>query len=83
MIRPPSIDLVIESSNRNVDFDTEPFDAGISVGDGSFRGLTAHHLADIRTTPVAAPSLARRLKLCEPQDLRRAALIHVTTFPAA
>jgi hypothetical protein len=32
---------------------------------------------------VAAPSLARHLNLREPPDLRRAALIHVTTFPAA
>jgi DNA-binding transcriptional LysR family regulator len=83
MTRHPDIDLSIESSSRNVDFDLEAFDAGISVGDGTFEGLTAHHLAKIRTTPVATPSLVRRLKLREPGDLRRAALIHVTTFPAA
>ncbi len=83
MTRHPDIDLVIESASRNVDFDLEAFDAGISVGDGTFEGLTAHHLASIRTTPVTTPSLARRLKLREPRDLRRAALIHVTTFPAA
>lgn len=83
MTKHPDVDLAIESSSRNVDFDTEAFDAGISVGDGNFQGLTAHHLAEIRTTPVAAPAFARRLKLREPRDLRRAALIHVTTFPAA
>ena len=82
MTQYPDVDLAIESSSSNVDFDTEAFDAGISVGDG-FEGLTAHHLGQIRTTPVATPSLARRLKLREPRDLRRAALIHVTTFPAA
>jgi DNA-binding transcriptional LysR family regulator len=83
MTRYPDIDLVIESASRNVDFDLEAFDAGISVGDGTFKGLTAHHLASIRTTPVTTPALARRLKLREPRDLQRAALIHVTTFPAA
>lgn len=83
MTRHPEIDLAIETSSRNVDFELETFDAGISVGDGTFEGVTAHHLAAIRTTPVAAPALARRLKLREPSDLRRAALIHVTTFPAA
>jgi DNA-binding transcriptional LysR family regulator len=83
MTQYPDIDLAIETSSRNVDFGFEAFDAGISVGDGRFEGLTAHHLARIRTTPVATPSLARRLKLREPKDLRRAALIHVTTFPAA
>jgi DNA-binding transcriptional LysR family regulator len=83
MTRHPDVDLAIESSSRNVDFELEAFDAGISVGDGTFEGMTAHHLAAIRTTPVAAPSLARRLNLREPRDLRRAALIHVTAFPAA
>jgi LysR family transcriptional regulator, glycine cleavage system transcriptional activator len=53
MTQYPDVDLAIESSSRNVDFDTEAFDAGISVGDGRFEGLTAHHLARIRTTPVA------------------------------
>jgi len=81
--RHPEIELALESSSRNVDFDLEEFDAGISVGDGSFDGLTAHHLADIRTTPIATPLLVRQLRLRNPADLHRAALIHVTTFPAA
>jgi DNA-binding transcriptional LysR family regulator len=83
MTQYPDIDLAIESASRNVDFGLEAFDAGIIVGDGTFEGLTTNHLAKIRTTPVATPALARRLKLREPRDLRRATLIHVTTFPAA
>jgi len=78
--RHPEIELALESSSRNADFDLEEYDAGISVGDGSFDGLTA---ADIRTTPIATPSLVRQLRLRKPADLRRAALIHVTAFPAA
>src|SRR5215471_19148549 len=81
--RHPEIELALESSSRNADFDLEEYDAGISVGDGSFDGLTAHHLTDIRTTPIATPSLVRQLRLRKPADLRRAALIHVTAFPAA
>jgi DNA-binding transcriptional LysR family regulator len=77
------IDLAIETSSHNVDFDVEAFDAGISVGDGSFAGLDALHLAPLRATPVATPALVRRLKLREPRDLGRAVLIHVTPFPAA
>jgi DNA-binding transcriptional LysR family regulator len=77
------IELAIESSNRNVDFDLEPFDAGICVGDGRFPGRIAHHLLDISTTPIATPTLARRLRLRQPQDLRRATLIRVATYPAA
>ncbi|MFB9263481.1 LysR substrate-binding domain-containing protein [Bradyrhizobium erythrophlei] len=77
------IDLSIETSNRNVDFDTEMFDAGISFGPDKVEGVVAHHLMDVRTVPVGAPSLARRLNLRTAADLSRAVLIHVTTFPAA
>ncbi len=79
----PEIDLSIETSNRNVDFDTETFDAGISFGAERSEGVVAHRIMDIRTVPVGAPSLARRLKLRTPADLSRVALIHVTTFSAA
>ena len=44
----PDIDLAIETSNYTIDFDVEAFDAGISVGDGSFAGLDALHLAPLR-----------------------------------
>ena len=50
---------------------------------GRFEDLAAHHLAAITTTPIATPALARRLKLASAQDLRRATLIQVTTYPAA
>lgn len=81
--RHPGVDLAIETSSRVVDFDVETFDAGISVGQGPFDGLDAHHLADLRSTPIAAPALVGRLKLRTPADLRRATLVHVTTFPEA
>jgi DNA-binding transcriptional LysR family regulator len=77
------LDLVIESSTRDVDFDTEPYDAGIRIGDGKWAGLATAHLMDIFSVPVAAPALARRLKLKRPADLVRAPLIHVTPFPNA
>jgi DNA-binding transcriptional LysR family regulator len=81
--RHPNVDLAIESSHHNVNFDLEAFDAGIRVGDGVFDGLVAHHLVDIATTPILAPSLTRRLQLRAARDLRRATLIHVTTYPIA
>jgi DNA-binding transcriptional LysR family regulator len=80
----PDVDVAIETSSRNVDFDTEAFDAGICVGNAEdFLALTADHLTDIKTTPVASPTLVKRLRLRRPADLERAVLIEVTTFPAA
>jgi DNA-binding transcriptional LysR family regulator len=82
--RHPDVDVAIETSSRNVDFDTEAFDAGISVGNADdFGTLAVDHLTDISTTPVASPELIRRLRLRRPDDLARAVLIEVTTFPAA
>src|SRR5262245_50047140 len=79
----PGIDLVIETSSRVVDFDIEPFDAGISVSDVVSDKLDAMHLAEIRSTPIAAPALVRRLRLRTPADLERATLVGVASFPAA
>lgn len=79
----PHIDLSIETSSRVVDFDVEAFDAGISVTDALPDRLDGLHLAPLRSTPIAAPSLKRRLRLRHPRDLARAVLIEVATFPAA
>jgi DNA-binding transcriptional LysR family regulator len=38
LTRHPDIDLAIESSSRNVDFELEAFNAGISVGDARSKG---------------------------------------------
>jgi DNA-binding transcriptional LysR family regulator len=62
----PEVDISIETSSRIVDFNVEAFDANICVGDGKFDGLDAHHLADLRSTPIAAPHLADRLRLKKP-----------------
>jgi DNA-binding transcriptional LysR family regulator len=79
----PDIELAIEHSSRPVDFASEPFDAAVRVGDGNWPGLSATHLMEIRTTPVASSAVLKRLKMREPADLARAPLIHVTTFPHA
>jgi DNA-binding transcriptional LysR family regulator len=77
------IELELESSNRTVDFEIEPFDAAICAGDGTFPGLAADHLAEIAAVPIASPRLVRELNLRRPRDLERAMLIHVTSYPAA
>jgi DNA-binding transcriptional LysR family regulator len=77
------VEVAIENLSRPIDLETEPFDAAIRVGDGNFPGLTAIHLMEIGTTPLATRALARRLRLRQPADLAAATLIHVSTFPLA
>jgi DNA-binding transcriptional LysR family regulator len=79
----PEIELAIETLSRPVDLETEPFDAAIRVGDGTFPGLSTLHLMEIGTTPVATPSLIRGLRLEAPADLATAPLIHVSSYPLA
>ncbi len=70
LTRHSEADLAIETSNRNVDFDaTGTFDAGISFGPDKPDGVAAHRLMEVRTVPVGAPALARRLKLRSAADL--------------
>ena len=45
----PEIELSIENSNRLLDLENEPFDAGIRAGDGNWPGLAAQHLMDLDT----------------------------------
>jgi DNA-binding transcriptional LysR family regulator len=79
----PEIELAIETLSRPVDLETEPFDAAIRIGDGTFPGLTALHLMEIGTTPVAGEAWARQRGLAQPQDLMSAPLIHVSSYPLA
>ncbi|WP_337188198.1 LysR substrate-binding domain-containing protein [Phenylobacterium sp.] len=79
----PSVEISIENVSRGIDFETELFDAAICPGDGDWPGLSATHLMDIFTTPVCTAEMAQRLKLGAPEDLERATLIQVTTYPLA
>lgn len=79
----PEIELAIETLSRAVDLETEPFDAAIRVGDGTFPGLTSLHLMEIGTTPVIANGSAAELGIKQLADLASARLIHVSSYPLA
>jgi DNA-binding transcriptional LysR family regulator len=77
------VEVSVESVSRAVDFETELFDAAICPGDGNWPGLSAVHLMDIFTTPICTPELAARLSIDRPEDLIRATLIQVASYPLA
>jgi len=79
----PDIELVIETSTRIIDFDSEPIDAAIRSGGGHWPGLAAARILQLQTTPVATPTLAKRFHLRTANDLRGAPLIQMTDFPGA
>jgi LysR family glycine cleavage system transcriptional activator len=73
--RYPRVDVVLDPTQRLVDFRRETADLAIrySAG-GPWPGTVAEKLADVEGFPVCAPALAATL--ATPEDLRHAILLH-------
>lgn len=76
----PEIELQVEASPRMADMEAGLVDAALRYGDGKWSDVSAERIMDLHMVPVAAPTLARRLKLRRPADLMRAPLIRVSPF---
>jgi LysR family glycine cleavage system transcriptional activator len=72
----PDVDLRISTTQRLVDFATEPVDLGIRYGRGSYPGLAVEKVADDAWVVVAAPALLARHRPRSPRDLGRHTLLH-------
>jgi DNA-binding transcriptional LysR family regulator len=72
----PHLDLRLETSMALADFQRDPVDAALRIGEGDWPGLDVLHLADCHGTVVASPELARRMPLQSLDDLRHHTLIH-------
>ncbi len=76
--RYPDLDVLIDASDRLVDFDREGFDIGIRWGGGSYPGLATEKLFDEEVFPVCHHALLQgEHAIREPSDLRRHTLIHL------
>ena len=78
--RHPEIDLQLTTSLATVDFDREPFDACVRVGDGRWPGCRSMRLTEVDLFPVCSPALSRQLRT--PADLTGAVLLHSAPRPA-
>jgi LysR family transcriptional regulator, glycine cleavage system transcriptional activator len=76
----PRIELQVEASPRMADMEAGLVDVALRYGDGRWPDVSAEKIMELRAVPVAAPALARRLKLRAPADLPRAPLIRVSPF---
>lgn len=75
----PEIDLVLESTNRLVDFARGEADAGIRYGRGSWPGVAAQRLASTQMTPVCSPALLAASSIRSATDLPAALLLQEDT----
>ena len=76
----PEIELQVEASPRMADMEAGLVDVALRYGEGDWPDVSAEKIMALSAVPVAAPALARRLKLRAPSDLPRAPLIRVSPF---
>lgn len=74
--RHPVLRLSLQSSSRLIDFEHEPFEAGIRYGAGQWADLRAEHLFDEWLVPVASPALVAKLGRPSPEALAQWPLLH-------
>jgi LysR family glycine cleavage system transcriptional activator len=77
----PDVLLDIDSTNRIVDFDSEPVDLAIRNTASPTPGLEHRKLLDVRPVPMCSATL--RQQLCQPADLACHTLIHVSARPGS
>ncbi|MBC6439814.1 MAG: transcriptional regulator GcvA [Rhodospirillales bacterium] len=75
----PDLDILIDASDRLVDFERDPIDIGVRWGGGRYPGLVAEQLfGDEEVIVVCPPSLLDGdHPLREPDDLQHHLLIHL------
>ncbi len=75
----PDLDVMIDASDRLVDFEREAIDIGIRWGGGRYPGLASEQLfEDEEVFPVCHPKLlSGEHPLKEPADLRHHTLVHL------
>jgi len=72
----PEISIVIDTTSRIVDFESDPVDVAIRNSAKPGPGLMARKLLDLKAVPLCTPQIASSIK--RPEDLSKAALIHLS-----
>ncbi len=71
----PEVDIVLDPTNRLVDFSKDAVDIGLRYGDGNWEDVIAVKLLDSAITPVCSPALLKKTKVRAPSDLARVTLL--------
>ncbi len=75
----PEIDLVVDPTDRLVDFAKNEADLGIRYGQGNWKGVDALKLADCSFAPVCSPGFLKANAIASPRDLGRVTLLQEDT----
>ncbi len=75
----PDIDIVLDPTNRLVDFSKNEADLGIRYGQGTWRDVAAVKLCESHVSPVCSPALLKRSAITSPRDLASVTLLQEDT----
>lgn len=75
----PEIELIVDSTDRLVDFARNDADVGVRYGRGVWSNVAADILAATHMTPVCSPALLRKIGLRSPRDLQPGLLLQEET----
>lgn len=75
----PEIDLVLDPTNRLVDYSKNEADLGIRYGQGKWRDVDAIMLVECSFAPVCSPAFLETNAIVSPFDLGRVALLQEDT----
>lgn len=75
----PDTELLLDTSQRLVDFAVQGLDLGIRYGAGRWPGLRAHKLMEEAVFPVCSAAYLGKARIRHPSDLLKHTLIHDMT----
>lgn len=75
----PDIELVVDSTDRLVDFSRDEADVGVRYGRGVWSGVAAGLLARTHMAPVCSPALLREIGVRSPSELPPSLLLKEET----
>lgn len=77
----PSVEVRLETSNENVDFDREAVDCAIRLGDEAWVGVERDRIFDNILVPLCSPSFLEQNPLESIDDLSSVRLLHSIVRP--
>ncbi len=77
----PSVEVRLETSNENVDFDREAVDCAIRLGDGDWPAVECDRILPNVLAPLCSPAFLARNPIDTVDDLRALRLLHSMVRP--
>ena len=79
----PGVAINVITRETRVHFDSEPIDIAIYLGEENWKDAEAIELCPYEVIPACSPELKKRFLFNSPKDLRKAPLLHLTSWPDA